>query len=1059
MAIELYRFALGDDDTGWVLQQVREALAAADPLDHLAVLHLSTPDRRASQVRAHAFPGGYGVHYPAGTPERLARQLLAEFEPQLELRGGVERDFDFFAALPEVLRKLGGGRRPGRPLVDELIKAHKRIAEAQPPGARGTDFAQALGERYQVLAEVQAAYEKTITELGQADHDDAPWHCARLMRGWEFAPRLLLIDDLDHVSPARETLLRALSGKAQRTIVLLRGNRDELPYLSQAHETLQRLVLELGGRVAGAPPLPALARSPLLAAWLGGGRATGDVEVMQAPSPAAEVREAARFVRRAMARGAAASDICVASPAMSAYAPMISEAFHAAGIPFDAPFETALTHATPVVAILDLLRAAADGLERASLLDALASPYLPFGQSRVQAVEAATRKAWVVGGRDIERDWLSRLKPVLDEPGYAWLEGVLRAVQPFTRPTGKAVALAQAALSLVTQSGALQAAEADARHDIDASTRALALHEFTRVLDGMRAEFKRMGDPSLRVAEFLRALVEQSAARGVRPPRGRAERVAVLGLRELRGAKFEHLLVLGLTDSNLPLPEDESMFFPQARRGALAQLCGEALAAQLCQPIDTARQADYLFAHMLLAGERLMLSLPAAIGETPCVPALAVARLMRVLGQEKPAVPGPALATSRHELAVQAAHALALAEGGTEATHALVLDETLKAGLRGRMLELARGDPTAAPGVHEGMVGPQPELRERFCDSPLSPSQMDNYAECPMRFWARYVLGAKPPDEPTLDTPPNAIGTLLHDTFFQYVLLLRQARGDEAVPADPLSRKPVHLLDVADGQDPRDVGQRLIARAFEVACARNHTEGPFWEGIKRQALAGLPGHAAASRGLLARFIDHELERAAQGIGVRFAEFDFGKGVTPTSDVPDAVPQPVALPVPGGNVMIAGSIDRVDEGPDGLEVVDYKTGGAKTTAQVRDGMAFQLATYLAAVSRLAGSKPRAMHYLLTPLLKPVDRRDVTQSHGKPAYDVARLVEQVLPARLARMTAAMSAGVFVHLPFAAAGGPCRVCDHARACARRDDVIDARQSRPQGNPGAYLPDTELA
>ncbi|MBX3459617.1 MAG: PD-(D/E)XK nuclease family protein [Planctomycetes bacterium] len=1063
MALELYRFDLGADDSGWLLAQVRDALASADPLDHLAVLHLSTPDRRAAQVRAQAHPQGYGVNYPAGSPERVARQLLSEFEPQLALRGDVERDFDFFAALPAVLKQHASNQRPGRPLVNELVKAHRRVAAALPPDARNQPWAQALGQRYEVLGGVLDAYYRTLTEVGCLDYDDAPWHCAGLLAGWPVTPRLLLVDDLDHVSPAREALLRALAAKARRTIVLLRGNRDELPYLQQPHDALQRIVLELGGSVKPTPEAPALPRAALLQAWSSDASAHSDVEIIQPPSPAAEVREAARYVRRALNEGVPASGLCVAAPATGAYAAMIAEAFHASGIPFDAPFETPLTHATPVVAVLDLLVAAADGLERTALLDALASPYLPFGpESRAAHVDKATRKAWVVGGRDLERDWLSALRPELEPADASWLEGVLQLAAPFTRASGKAVELSQHTLDLLDRCGAREIAEADAPRDVDASTRALALHEFTRVLEGMRNEFARIGNPSLRVTDFLRALTEQAAARGVRPPQGRGERVAVLGLRELRGAQFQRVFVLGLTDTDLPLPDDDCMFFPVARQAALSGLAGDALATELCQPIDTARQADYLFAHMLLASDRLVLSMPAQIGDTPCVPALPLARLRRVLGKEEP---GPALGeqspTSTHELAVQAAEALAQAEAdssGRPAPKPLALDASLRTGLRGRILELARGDLTSAPGAHEGMVGELPALGQRFAEAALSPSQMDNYAECPMRFWARYVLGAKPADEPTLDTPPNAIGTLLHDTFFQYALLLRQARGDDAVLADPLARKPVSLLDVAGAEDARATGLALIARAFDIACERNRTRGPFWEGVKRQARAGLPGHGGQGRGLLARFIDHELERAGQGIGLRFAEFDFGKRATPTAEVPDAVPEAVALPVPGGSVLIAGSIDRVDEGPDGLEVVDYKTGGAKTTKQVRDGVAFQLATYLAAVSRLAGSKPRAMHYLLTPLNKPIRNQDVTRAHGKPAYDVARLVEDVLPARLGRMRAAMSGGVFVHLPFAGSGGPCRVCDHARACARRDDVIDARQSREQGNPGAYLPDTEL-
>jgi hypothetical protein len=96
----------------------------------------------------------------------------------------------------------------------------------------------------------------------------------------------------------------------------------------------------------------------------------------------------------------------------------------------------------------------------------------------------------------------------------------------------------------------------------------------------------------------------------------------------------------------------------------------------------------------------------------------------------------------------------------------------------------------------------------------------------------------------------------------------------------------------------------------------------------------------------------------------------------------------------------------------------------------------------------------MSYLLVPPQKKLERKEVWLSRGEPAFDVTRLVDEILPRRLARVLGALRNGVFEHLPFAAPGGPCRYCDYAGACARRDDVIEARQSRATQ---AYHPDTE--
>ncbi len=1078
MGIELLRVGLGSDDGDWLIAQVRDALAQADALDHLAVLHLATPDRRASDLRTRVFAGGYGVHYPAGTPERVARQLLNEFQSALRLRSPVERDFDFFVALTDTLAELDERRRPGRPLVDELLTAWKRLAQAVAPDDRTADLLKhwraTLGERFAVFAGVVERYRARLAETESHDPEDVLWLAAAGIPHWSLRPALVIVDDLDRVSPARAAFLTALGGSANRVLYLVRGESATLDYLRQAHDAQQRLVLEAGGRVIPAPELPGAARAGLIDAWLQDSRATGDVELIRPHTRAAEVRQAAQFARREINRGTPPSALCIAMPATASYAELLAETFTASGIPFDSPFETPLVQTAPVAAVLDLLRAAHDGLERAALLDALASPYMAFGgdrdETRLRRLHEATRAGWVVGGRDLRRDWIERLEPCLKASVLRWLTRVLTLVEPFTRGTGAAADLVEAAAEVMRESLAATVADADAATgDAEAAVRALALHEFGRLLDEMAAEFRRTGNPSLRVSELLRAISEQAETRAVRAPRPSGERVRVLGLRELRGARFEHVMILGLTDVDLPLSEEDSMFFPAAREEALARETGAARASELCRPIDAARQADYLFAHALRsAASRLVLSMPRAAGDTPFVPSVPFARLLRCLGAEADALPialGPDSPTSVHELSRMVARQLARVELGAEASHALPLSPELRAGLRARVIELSRTDLTGAPGEFDGMVGALPGLAQRFSADAgddrqvYSPSQLDNYAECPMRFWARYIVGAKVVDEPTLDTPPHAVGILIHRAFERYVLLLRREAGQPDVLEDPLRRAPVHLLQIAaDEQDARRLGFQLIRQAFEHACEVENTEGPFWEGIKQQARAGLPGEpdVGLGRGLLARFIDEEITRAHQGIGARFVEFDFGKDNRPTPDAPDAVPAPIDLPLEHGFIRLMGSVDRVDEGPDGLEIVDYKTGGARTTTEVRDGMAFQLATYLAAIARLADSQPRGMSYLLVPARKPLKREEVWLTRGKPAFDVARLVTQVLPRRLARVMQALSQGVFQHLPFASPGGPCRYCDYAGACARRDDVIAERQASA-AETGAYMPDQE--
>ncbi|MCB9893266.1 MAG: PD-(D/E)XK nuclease family protein [Planctomycetes bacterium] len=1081
MGIEIMRVSLGADVAEHVAGLLRDAARSAEPFATAPVIYIAANERRAKAVSRLA-----GEQYPEGTPDRVARELIRVHAPELRLRGEVERDFDFFGALAETLQELGENRRPGRALVDELLTAWKRLAQAIPPADRGEDqlaaWLPALGRRGALFGGVIRKYLARLAEVGCHDPEDSLWLAAEYA---DVSPSLVVIDDVDRVTPARLAFVAALARRAQRCLMILRGNRDTLRHIADAHEVAQELMFETGGRVLEERDWPRRPLADLCERWLEDAECTASLNILRPPTRAGEVREAARLIKLAHRDGVRLGDMCVAMPSTSAYRELIEEIFSESGVPFDAPFEVPLDEVAPVAALLDLLRAAIGGLGRNEVIDALASPFLPFGIENPMAFRAAldraTRDAWVVGG-DAKTKWLERLD-AKNPDGWTDIRektaSLLDLLGPFARRRAQPAEFIAALEGLLAASGMAEIVAADLRSgDAGASLRADGLHAFSVLLREMRGEFRRAGNADLSTFEIMRALIEQAHTRSVRPAETGGERVRVLGLRELRGVSFERLIVLGLTDRDLPLSEQETMFLPPSRQDKLAEVLGVAVARELCAPIDVTAQADYLLAHALLAaGGPITLMLPANEGDTPCVPATPFARLLRSVDKHKldelPATRAGEVPTSPAELAARAAVLLAATEReSTEPGATLKLNSSaLLTGLAGRCVELARTDMASPPGEYEGVIGPLDQLASRFAAAgdlrhTFSASQLDNYAECPQRFWSRYIMRARAQEDPTLDTKPSAVGTLLHATFERWVLLLRERAGQPAVLADPLAREAVSLLAVGgDPESAREIGRELMVRAFEYACETNPAEGPFWEGVKKLVAAGLPGFAdvGLGTGLLARFVDFELQRNASGRAIRFAEFDFGRGDAPTPERPDTFAEKLELPIPGGSLILQGSVDRVDEGPDGLEILDYKTGNTKTTAEVRDGKAFQLAAYLAAISQLVGTPPRGMAYLRVPPEGAVEEIDVTVRNSKPAFDVGQLVFDRLPRRLGQILEALRHGVFLHTPFAPPQKACKYCDYAAGCARRDDVIAERQSRlASGEPEVahvYLPDTEEA
>ncbi|MCC6573417.1 MAG: PD-(D/E)XK nuclease family protein [Planctomycetes bacterium] len=1063
-AHQILRAALWHDVSDVAVQRLRAAVADADVFDDAAAVYITSHERRARAIRLRV-----AADFPEGTPERVARTLLSRLAPQRVAMDPVERDFKFF----ELLEKASS-RAPSRAMVDALLGAWKTFAACVTPEQRTaavTAFRK-LGERGGLFADVIEPYRHHLNQAKLDDPEDVLWiAAASLDAGAKFAPRVCVVDDIESLNPARIAFIEAVLRHSAASLTVLRGGAQELPFVAPVNEALQQIVVgKLGGNAHPEIELPQLPRAEVLSAWLED-RTTpqpADIRLIQPAMRAAEVNEAARAIKTWAVAGTPLDEICVALPRAQTYRALIEREFTAAGIPFDMPFDTPLARTQPVAALLELIAVARGGIDRLQLFDALTSPYLPFGSGdRLPRLRAATRSAGIVGGTRWEQDWAARLAPQLTSPQVqadaAWLEQIIAAIAPFTRDRARAGEFFAAIFALIDKSGI---ADVCARVGGDGSAPAaiVALHEFRSLCGQLARGFERVGDKARELAELFRALTEQAQTRGARPSQDSSPRVQVLGLLDLGVEAYRRAIVLGLSDRDLPLPEREDFFFAPSAEGAIARVLGAAVARKLVEPIDISAQADWLYARAITAGaEQLVLSYPHQEGEETCLPATQHARLLRTFKAE-------ARTPADADLHPVSAHGLAAAAarlGGEGQTVLSPLSTEIRAGLRGRSIELARSDLMAAPGIFDGAVGESSALAARFSANPAdgsrpySPSQLDMYAQCPQRFWARHVLSVKENREPTRDTQPWAVGVLVHGALHRFVLLVRDALGQPRTLESPWKRQGVRALDLGNGdvEAARAKSRTLMQQALEEARQSQSTPGPFWAGVVRSLAAGLDGKDTP--GLLSRVIDSELERNAAGFGVRWAEFSFGRAEH-RGDTTDMLNEPLMLPLPDGCIWLTGSIDRVDEGPGGLIVIDYKTNHARKADEIRDGAAFQLPVYLAALARGGGDAPSGMLYLRVPLFEPVKTIDATRLRANSkdaAFDVGALVTQALPRRLSRMLAAMRAGVFIHVPFTDMGAVCKTCEFAYACARRNDVIEERQRRAQHGtpplPAAYLPE----
>ena len=342
-----------------------------------------------------------------------------------------------------------------------------------------------------------------------------------------------------------------------------------------------------------------------------------------------------------------------------------------------------------------------------------------------------------------------------------------------------------------------------------------------------------------------------------------------------------------------------------------------------------------------------------------------------------------------------------VARAGGDATRPLILASypSLAAGIAARakrdspdFTEFDGYVPTAGAVLDPGLPG-----------IVISPTQLEEAAECPFRFFLKRGLGvdAIESGERDRDVWLNALlrGSLLHDL---YASLLRRCRAD--------SRR----ADVdKDGEWLRDEGTRMLANlAVEMP--------PPSDEIRERETRLLVDD-------LALFLEAE---AALPPGRTPIGFEVGFGRAAQGDTePLAQSEPVLIDVGGLSLRIAGRIDRIDQVDTSIfEIIDYKTGGyfaPNWEGTFSGGTRLQHALYgLAAVELLRrrldpnATIAGAEYYFPSEKGRQEHKRIPTQ----PIASVTRV--------LSDLRQVIASGLFVHAPSEDA---CRWCNHGLACGR--------------------------
>ena len=790
-----------------------------------------------------------------------------------------------------------------------------------------------------------------------------------------------------------------------------------------------------------APPFPARARAQT--------RALPDAE-----------EEARYAVRRIFAQleeqpGTCLDRIAIAYRATAPYARLVAEQLSAAGVPHHAPLQRPLACTVAGRTLLGLLRLPGTQWSRAAVFGWLRDAPVRDGGSRLPtakwqrlAAEAGiTRGPAGQWAAKLER-FAARTEQLVAGEGGTWaaeraasaraLAGFVAGAEQRVGELNAAGTWAEAAALLCkildhylggATAAASWGAHPDTLADLDVRARCdveRAAYEETLAIIGGLGSLDAAGVPL--DAGTLRDVLDQELAHEVRETAGAGRGVLVGPLRDVAGADLDLLIIVGATEGSYPPRGHEHPLLRDAIRTSIG--------LRTLPDQRAAERRDHLAA--LASAPVVVLTHPVADirAQRAAEPApwlLEQTDPRLTSRQEKQTAPAsfqasvcdaslPAASQSEYDVR------LAVPAAPLSQSHPLVA--AVPALARGVTAAQQRSGGVFGPWTG-GLTHPVPAAVTAQLTGTFSATSLQRYAECPFRYYLQYVLGVRPLEEPDEDkTGAAERGSAVHSVLER---LVRAAIGAGKAPAAPWS--PAEHASAQ--QMLAEQADRMLAEGKAGRAAPWAVQVERWRRQLRQML-----------------VADDAYRAAHGTVPRDVEHAFGRDDQPL----------LALDLPGGQIRLAGSIDRVDETSDGeLVVIDYKTGksakyetfprcdGAADadTDLTERGTRLQLPLYALAVRQAYGgaATPVSAYYWF------VDEKDTRLGGpvGQPAVNRFHEVLGVLTEGIGDGAFPARPGVFD--AFYRSFESCSWCPFDRVCSNaRDDEwaqirSDTRVSRYAG------------
>lgn len=210
-------------------------------------------------------------------------------------------------------------------------------------------------------------------------------------------------------------------------------------------------------------------------------------------------------------------------------------------------------------------------------------------------------------------------------------------------------------------------------------------------------------------------------------------------------------------------------------------------------------------------------------------------------------------------------------------------------------------------------------------DHAYSASSLEAFLACPFRYFAEHELQL---NRPFAGREYALMGTLLHETLHAYFESLTES--------DRASGKYF--------EDPARMEKELTA-IFD----RLFDEGRFGDQpLYRQKI-----WRESMRRMLLLYVKLEVGLSGTGTRPSYFEWSFGKGTA----------APLRIPDPGGDIVMKGSVDRIDTDTSGKKafIIDYKRSSRELAGKIKKGDEIQLPIYLLAARELLKLEPGGLEH--------------------------------------------------------------------------------------------------